>query len=53
MNRQDYPAYTVIAIMWGWIDSESISLIQLTAMAGIIASVVMVQGVPRKRKVNS
>ncbi len=33
----------VIAIIWGWLDSEYISSLQLVAIAGIIVSVGMAQ----------
>lgn len=33
----------VVAIIWGWIDSEYISMMQLAAIAGIILSLAMVQ----------
>jgi drug/metabolite transporter (DMT)-like permease len=33
----------VIAIIWGWLDSEYISPMQLAAMAGIILSVALAQ----------
>ena len=33
----------VVALIWGWIDSEPISSLQLIAVAGIVSSVMMVQ----------